>query len=354
MIRNDDLGYPIIIGRSLSDELTRVLDQRRRRAIVLTDRNTASLAAATTQKVQTSALREFALSERRKTFSTVEQVIDALIDAGVERDSVVIGVGGGVAGDLFGLAAALCMRGVDYVSVPTTLLAMVDAAIGGKTAVNLSRGKNLAGTVRQPIAVFCELNALRTLPYARLREGLAEVVKAAIIEGGRFFDLLEEVAPMPFPVWPWADVIEEAIKVKTMHVADESVDPGSREVLNLGHTFAHAIESASRYRISHGAAVAVGLRAAGLTALATGRFSRREHGRVLTLLALLGLPLRTSVEPGEILKYVSVDKKRRGGRVRFVLPLAIGDVEREVDVAPRVLRRVLAACVTPPSAREFV
>ncbi|MBV8689238.1 MAG: 3-dehydroquinate synthase, partial [Candidatus Eremiobacteraeota bacterium] len=238
--------------------------------------------------------------------------------------------------------------------IPTSLLAMVDAAIGGKTGVNLARGKNLAGTIHQPIAVFCEIAALRTLPYARLREGLAEVVKAAMIEGGEFFSLLEEVAAFPFPAWPWADVIAEAVKVKTMHVADDAVEPGARDVLNLGHTFGHAIERASGYRVAHGAAVAVGLRAAGLAALATGRFSRREHGRVLTLLALLGLPLRTRAESGEVLDCISVDKKRRQGRPRFVLPLAIGDVERDIELSPRVLRRVIAACVTPPSAREFV
>ena len=355
MIRNDDLGYPIVIGNSLRSELRHFLHDRDTDVVVLADRNVAPLAERLTKGTRGGVIvHRFYLGERRKTLATLERILDVLIESGVERTTTIVGVGGGVACDLFGLAASLCMRGLDYIGVATTLVAMADAAIGGKTGVNLARGKNLAGTFAQPRAVFCELDALRTLPYARLREGLAEVVKAAIIEGGRFFSLLEEVAALPFRAWPWAEIVEESVKVKTMYVADDRTEQGARETLNLGHTFAHAIERASHYRVSHGAAVAVGLRAAGLAALKTGRFSRIEHGRVLTLLALLGLPLRTGVDPSEILASLSVDKKRRNGRLRFVLPLAIGDVEPGVEVPTRVVRSVIEACVTPPSAREFV
>ena len=355
MIRNDDLGYPIVIGNSLRSELRRFLGERNTRVIVLADRNVARLADQLTRGARNGGIvHRFELGERRKTLATLEHILDSLIDAAVERTTTVVGIGGGVACDLFGLAASLCMRGLDYVGVATTLVAMADAAIGGKTGVNLARGKNLAGTFAQPRAVFCELDALRTLPYACLREGLAEVVKAAIIEGGRFFTLLEEAAALPFKAWPWADIVDESVKVKTMYVADDRTDRGAREILNLGHTFAHAIERASHYRVSHGAAVAVGLRAAGLAALGTGRFSRIEHGRVLTLLALLGLPLRTGVTPRAIQAALSVDKKRRDGRLRFVLPLAIGDVEPGIELPARLVRRVIETCVTPPSAREFV
>ncbi len=354
MIRNDDLGYPIVVGHTLRSELQRFLGNRNG-VFVVADRNVASFAEHFTRGIKKSGqIQRFSLDERGKTLENVERVLDALIDAGIERSSVILGVGGGLAADLFGLAAALCMRGVEYIGIPTTLLAMVDAAIGGKTTVNLMRGKNLAGTIHQPSAVFCDLDALRTLPYARLREGLAEIVKAAIIEGNPLFTLLEEVAALPFPSWPWNEVVEEAIKVKTMHVADDAAEAGARDILNLGHTFAHAIERASRYRVSHGAAVSIGLRAAGVAALAIGRFTRVEHGRVLTLLALLGLPLRTSVPAEEIFRCLGVDKKREGGRLQFVLPLAIGDVERGIELPARVLRRAVAACVTVPSAREFV
>ena len=354
MIRNDDLGYPIVIGNSTRAELRRFLRERSERVVVLADRNVSRLTQHLLRGLRGASICQFELGEQRKTLATVERILESLIAAGAERSTTVVGIGGGVAADLFGFAASLCLRGLNYVGVATSLLAMVDAAIGGKTGANLARGKNLAGTFHQPSAVFCELDALRTLPYAQLRQGLAEVVKAAVIEGGRFFTLLEEVAALPFPAWPWGEIVEESVKVKTMHVADDEFENGSREVLNLGHTFAHAIERASRYHVSHGAAVAVGLRAAGLAALSTGRFSRVEHGRILTLLALLGLPLRTAVSPREILAAISVDKKRRNGRLRFVLPLAIGDVERGIELPSRTVRRVLQACVTPPSAREFV
>lgn len=294
------------------------------------------------------------LGEKRKTLSTTERVLDLLVERGTQRTTTVVGIGGGVAADLFGLAASLHLRGVRYIGVATSLVAMVDAAIGGKTGVNLRRGKNLAGTFSDPFAVFCHVDALRTLPYARVREGLAEVVKAGVIEGGEFFTLLEQLAAARFPAWPWERVVEESVKVKTMLVSDDRLEAGARETLNLGHTFAHAIERASDYRVSHGAAVAIGLRAAGLLSLATGRFSRAEHGRVLTLLALLGLPLRLEAATGDILAAMNVDKKRRGQRLRFVLPRAIGDVEYGIEVQPGALRRVLRTCVTQPTGREFV
>jgi 3-dehydroquinate synthetase len=225
---------------------------------------------------------------------------------------------------------------------------MVDAAIGGKTGVDLRGGKNLAGAFRDPAAVFCDVAALDTLGSRAIREGLAEIVKAAIIEGGEFFEMLEELAPHPFARWPWREVIEWAVKVKTMTVADDRLEAGTRQLLNLGHTFAHGIERASSYRTAHGAAVAVGLRGAGLLALRTGRFSLDEHLRVLTLLTLLRLPLQTGLEPGAIVAAMASDKKKRAGRLRFVLPRSIGDVEFGIECDPRSVRAVAAQLTKPP------
>ena len=214
--------------------------------------------------------------------------------------------------------------------------------------MDLRGGKNLAGAFRDPVAVFCDVAALRTLPQRGLREGLAEIVKAAIVEGGEFFEMLEELAAHPLAGWPWTDVIDAAINVKTMVVADDRLESGTREVLNLGHTFAHAIERASGYRVTHGAAVALGLRAAGLLAVKTGRFSEPEHLRVLALLTLLRLPLTTSLAPDAIFAAMTSDKKRRGGKLRFVLPRAIGDVEYGVECDGRSVRAVLARLADPP------
>lgn len=347
---NEDLGYPIVIGGNVAHEAAAFARAQTRPAVVLCDSKpaVAAIAARLSGALGKPPVLAFALGERRKRLATVERVLDALLDAGVERASLVLGVGGGVASDLFGFACATYMRGVRYAHAATSLVAMVDAAIGGKTGVDLRGGKNLAGAFCDPVAVFCDVDALRTLPAPAFREGLAEIVKAALIEGGDFFELLEELAPHALRGWPWPSVVEHAVKVKTMIVADDRSEAGARATLNLGHTFAHAIERASAFRTSHGAAVAIGLRAAGLLALRTGRFSEAEHLRVLTLLALLRLPLQTPVAPDAILDAMTADKKRHGGRLRFVLPRAIGDVEYGVDVSPRALRAVLGRLDRPP------
>jgi shikimate kinase/3-dehydroquinate synthase len=349
---NEELGYPIVVGEDLRVPIARFAAQRASPVVLLCDENPAVTAVANSIAVEMGGCRvlRFTLGERNKRMATVEGVLDALLTAGADRRTLAIGVGGGVASDLFGFAAATYMRGVSYAHVATTLTAMVDAAIGGKTGVDLERGKNLAGTFSDPVAVFCPVAALETLPFASLREGLAEIVKAGIIEGAALFDALEELSPHPFSHWPWMALIQSAIKVKTGIVAADRHESGRRELLNLGHTFAHAIESASAYRITHGAAVAIGLRGAGLLALRTGRFTEREHLRVLTLLTLLGMPLRTSADAGAVFRAMRSDKKRLNGQMRFVLPRSIGDVEYGVECAGATVRAVLARLQRAPAA----
>jgi 3-dehydroquinate synthase len=344
------LNYPIVVGENLQDAIADFVRARGAPCLVLcdADANVVTLAGRIVAASGCKRVRAFALGESRKRIATLERVLEAMYEADAERGSLVLGVGGGVASDLFGLAAATYMRGVAYAHVATSLVAMVDAAIGGKTGVNLRRGKNLAGIFRDPAAVFCDVAALATLPDRALREGLAEVVKAGIIEGGEFFENLEILSPHPFSRWPWVEVIREAIEVKAAAVVEDPLESGARARLNLGHTFAHAIERASRYRVAHGAAVAVGLRAAGELALRTGRFTEREHLRVLALLALLGLPLQTTVAPDAILAAMRADKKRRDGKLRFVLPRAIGDVEYGVECSTRTVQAVLARLGRPP------
>lgn len=347
---NDDLGYPIVTGADLHSEIAAFAEKHGPPSVVLCDanRHVRAIADATATAIGSPAVLAFRLGESRKRLSTVERVLDAMLRVGVERSGLVFGVGGGVASDLFGFACATYVRGVRYAHVATTVVAMADAAIGGKTGVDLRGGKNLAGCFRDPVGVFCDVAALRTLPERAIREGLAEIVKAAIIEGGDFFEALEELAPHPFERWPWEQVIDAAIKVKTMTVADDRLEAGTRELLNLGHTFAHAVELASEYALPHGAAVSIGLRAAGLLALRSGRFSEAEHLRLLTLLTLLGLPLQTPIAADRIFAAMKSDKKRRSGRLRFVLPRAIGDVEYGVECDARSVRAVLARLADPP------
>lgn len=356
MTRLDDLGYPIVVADGAASEVARFVRERGYgRIVVLTDASVASRARAIAKALRASVpVLSFGLGERRKTLRTVERVLDALAKHGVERTTLVVGIGGGVATDLFGFAAAIYMRGVPYLSVATSLVAMVDAAVGGKTGVDLGAGKNLAGVFKDPVGVFCDVASLRTLSDRHLREGLAEVVKHGIIEGDETFERLEVLSAHPFRKWPWESVVADSLRVKAMVVADDRLESGAREVLNLGHTFGHAIERASGYRLSHGAAVSIGLRAAGLLALRTGRFSRSEHIRVLALLALLRLPyVAPAGDPGGVMEAMKVDKKARDGALRFVLPRAIGDVEYGVKVPPRSVRSVLDRLGAVPSATEF-
>ena len=344
----------LVVEGSIREPLRAFVRDRGHRFVVVCDENVADRARELTRGLSGRLdVLPFALGERRKTLATVQEVLEALVRCGADRTTTVIGVGGGVASDLFGFAASIFMRGVAYVHVATSLVAMVDAAIGGKTGVDLPAGKNLAGTFHDAVAVFAWVDALRTLPYRHVREGLAEIVKAAIIEGEDLFERLEILAPHPFARWPWETLVANAQQVKVAIVNDDREERGIREVLNLGHTFGHAIEQASHYRVSHGAGVSIGLRAAGLLALATGRFSRADHLRVLTLLTLLGMPVSTQQRPQSMFASMQSDKKKRGGRLRFVLPRSIGDVEYGVRVADNAVHRVLDRLTSPPGSNEF-
>ena len=355
MIRNDDLGYPIVVVDSVRGALRSFTRESGiGRFVVLCDSNVAEYADTVTRGIKGRlCVLSFALGERRKRLATLEFVIDALVAHGADRSTTIVGVGGGVAHDLFGFAAATFMRGVPYVAIATSLVAMVDAAVGGKTGVDTPAGKNLAGVFADPQAVFCDVGALRTLPYRHLREGLAEILKAGIIEGGDLFEALEVLAPHPFHKWPWETVVADSVAVKTMIVNDDRHERGARETLNLGHTFGHAIERASAFGVPHGAGVAVGLRAAGLLAMRTNGFPAADHLRVLALLALLNLPMCTSQRPENVLSAMGADKKRRAGRLRFVLPRKIGDVEYGVEAGKAAILAVLQRCTSPPGVREF-
>lgn len=350
---NDDLGYPIVVANGLKPAVRSLKGSQGEPAIVVCDANRAVQSIARDLFGTKTRIVAFPLGESRKRLNTVERVLDAMVEAGVQRNDLVVGVGGGVSADLFGFAAATYMRGVRYAHVATTLLAMVDAAVGGKTGVDLRGGKNLAGAFQDPVGVLCPLYALDTLPQSGFQQGLAEIVKAGVIEGGDLFERLEELSAHPLRWWPWNEVISAAIKVKTMAVADDRLESGARATLNLGHTFAHAIERASQYKVTHGAAVALGLRGAGLLALRTGRFSPQEHLRVLTLLALLGLPLQTTLSVDAMRDAMRSDKKKKDGRLRFVLPRSIGDVEYGVACNERAVNAVLAQLREPPEAQRL-
>ncbi len=260
--------------------------------------------------------------EAYKTLDSVRHVYDLLIEARLDRHGVVLALGGGVIGDLAGFVAATYLRGVALVQVPTTLLAMVDASVGGKVAVDHPRGKNLIGAFKQPRLVIADPATLVTLPPGEKASGLAETVKAGLIADPALFCQIEDHGPAPLP---W--LIERALRVKIAVVEEDPYEHGRRAVLNLGHTFGHALELLSGYARSHGAAVSVGLVAAARLSARLGWCDPGLVPRVEGVLHRLGLPTREpDFLPDQIWEAMAADKKRRGGRLRFVLLRDIGEV----------------------------
>ena len=262
--------------------------------------------------------------ERFKTLDTVSAVYDQLIDARLDRRSIIFALGGGVIGDLTGFVAATFLRGVPFVQLPTTLLAMVDASIGGKVAVDHARGKNLIGAFKQPVAVVADPHTIETLPTEELRSGMAEVVKHGVIGDTQLFEELENTSQTP-QVSRW---LVRAIKVKVDVVSRDPFEQGERAKLNLGHTFGHALERLSNYQMRHGDAVAIGMVCATRLAVRLGICDDKLLPRVNNLLDTLGLPTRVphALPIEAILDAMATDKKRVNGRLRLVLPHALGDV----------------------------
>jgi 3-dehydroquinate synthase len=278
--------------------------------------------------------------ERSKKLPTVEQLAEKLVRLSADRDAVVVAFGGGVVGDVAGLLASLYMRGVDVVQIPTTVLAQVDASIGGKTGVNLRAGKNLLGTFHQPRVVVIDPEVLSTLPEREFRAGLYEVLKCGVIGRPELFSRLEKMEVRQLRrdplVLEW--FIAEAVKLKAEIVAADEREGGLRRVLNFGHTIGHALEAASGYRwFLHGEAVGWGMIAAAHISGAMGRCSEQTTRRIIEAVLGLGRLPKVEVRGSEIVRAIQGDKKTRKGVVHFVLPREIGKVEIVGDVAESVV-----------------
>jgi 3-dehydroquinate synthase len=282
--------------------------------------------------------------EESKNLATVQDLARLLVRQGADRGSVVVAFGGGVAGDVGGFLASVYMRGVDFIQIPTTLLAQVDAAIGGKTGVNLPAGKNLLGTFHQPRAVFVDPAVLRTLPQREYRAGLYEALKCGVIRNPRIFAFVEKQRRRLLRRDPrsLAWLITECIRVKAAVVAADERERGLRRILNFGHTVGHALEAETGYRrFLHGEAVAWGMVAATLIAQELGRITTAGAQRIIGAVRALGpLPAIEAAAAG-IQRRISTDKKTRDGVTHFVLPRAIGRVEVVPDVPLRVVRTAI-------------
>ncbi len=354
----DGLPYAVIITDDAPAQAAALALTVGRRAFVVSDRNVAARGdgiAGSLQAGGATVLASVAVDagERRKRWRTVAELHDRFLAAGVDRGTVVLAVGGGTLTDLAGFAAATFLRGVPWLPVATTVLGMVDASIGGKTGVDLPEGKNLIGSMWQPIGVVADLAALASLPTAERATGMAEIVKAAIIGDPELLTAVETHDPSGPPI-SWANLIARAAAVKVQVVAADIDDRGSRAKLNLGHTFAHAFEQASRYRMRHGAAVALGLRAAGMLGRDRTGWSLADQRRVITALRRCGLRLRLPrLAHDAVIAAMRVDKKRRDGVLRFVLPARLGDVRTGVEVAEPDVRATLESLETGPGRGTF-
>jgi 3-dehydroquinate synthase len=295
--------------------------------------------------------------EQHKRLSTIETLLEQLAHHNADRDSVLIAFGGGVLGDMTGFLAAIYMRGIRYVQIPTTLLAQVDSSIGGKTGVNLAAGKNLIGSFYHPQAVLADTNLLRTLPAAELRAGLQESIKAGIIYDAKLFRYMEQNAEAILNAGdatkknadptPLAKVVAASVRVKADVVSKDEKESGLRMILNFGHTIGHAIEAATNYKqLLHGEAVAWGSIAALSVAVARNTISEKDANRIVNLILRYG-PLRTFKATAEkLVALTSRDKKNRSGTRSFILPTAIGKVEIVRDVTEPELLAATNAMLT--------
>jgi 3-dehydroquinate synthase len=284
--------------------------------------------------------------EEHKTLATVAGLWSQFLAAGLDRSSTVVALGGGVVSDLAGFAAATYLRGVRWVAVPTTLLGMVDASLGGKTGIDLPQGKNLAGAFHQPALVLADPRLLATLPLSELRSGLAEVVKHGVIADPELFALCESGLPAPEIL---LTIIRRAVAVKIAVVTQDPFESGLREVLNFGHTVGHAVERALDYHIRHGEAVSIGMAVEARLAESLGFAEPGLANRLCAALRRLGLPveLPPGLPEGPYRAALRLDKKRQAGHARLSLPVRVGEVRPGVTVDPETLWIQSSSCTDP-------
>lgn len=345
-------AYEVVIGEGLLDRAGERLAPLlgRRRTAVVSDatvwglhggRLTAALDAAGIEALPVI----MPPGEQTKSFEGLAEVTDRLLELELDRGDVVTAFGGGVVGDLTGFAAAIYKRGIDFVQIPTTLLAQVDSSVGGKTAIDTPRGKNLVGAFHQPRLVLADLSVLSTLPARELRAGYAEVIKYGLLGDHDFFETLEAHGAQVLALEPTAlsAAVARSVEMKAEIVAADEREQGRRALLNLGHTFAHALEAETGYgeALLHGEAVGCGMALAFRFSAALGHSSGQDAERAVRAIAAAGLPTRLTEIPGHpfaaerLVRHMAQDKKAERGRLTFILARCVGEafVAKDVDAA---------------------
>lgn len=345
-------SYDIIIQagiiRNLQNTLSPFISERSE--FIVTDSNVNPLYINNFDWTDCDSANTFVYpaGEKHKTFETVHNICRQAVKCGLDRKSIIIALGGGVCGDMAGFAAAVFMRGIDFIQVPTTLLAMVDSSVGGKTGVDLPEGKNLMGAFWQPKLVVIDPETLKTLPEDEVKNGMAEVIKYGMIRDWDFFELLEKNIPslqkldMDF----YSRIIKRCCEIKADVVANDEREGGLRAILNYGHTFGHAVEMLSDFTIAHGAGVAIGMAIAAELSVITGKISQELADRQNALLKAVGLPtsIPKGYDPEDIYKAMLHDKKTVGSKVKLILPSEKGVVSIFGDIDKEIILKAIGNC----------
>jgi len=351
--------YPIYVGSNCLDRLADAFLRhcRCRRAVIITDDNVNKCYGPRVKDILIAGGIETNIisippGESSKYLPTLQKVYDQLFDFSVERSDAIVALGGGVVGDLAGFAAACFKRGIKYVQVPTTLLSMVDSSIGGKTAVNHPRGKNMIGAFYQPKLVFADIAVLKTLPRRELGCGLAETVKHAIIRDGLFFELLEKNARQIIELQQdlLVDLVVRNCQIKAEVVSADERESGLRRILNLGHSIGHAIETVfAGGDYHHGEAVSLGMVAAARLAVARKLLKEPLLPRIVNLLQAFDLPtgIQGDIPVDDLYQAMLHDKKVEAGRLNFILPTALGNCTIVSDLTETQIKTAIASLAAP-------
>ena len=328
-----DDSYKILIENGLASKIPQILEKLKlgKRYAIITDSKVRKLYGNPLLRLLKNNgidgdIFSFKHGEKSKTIATVEKLAEEMIDSGFTRHDAIIALGGGVVGDTAGLLSALFMRGIPYIQVPTTLLAMVDSSVGGKTGIDLEGGKNLLGTYTQPKIVIIDPQHLQTLAKKQLINGLAEVIKYGVIADEDFFNYLDKNLEKILALDEKAilKIIQRSVEIKAKVVEEDEKESGKRMILNYGHTYGHAIERKSGYKLLHGFAISIGMVIANKMATNIGLLPREDADKIKGLLKKAGLPITTLKKPST--EDILSDKKRQGDHINFILPSKIGKV----------------------------
>ena len=361
-------SYNIYIGKSILQDAANILshtmpDLAQRRAFIIYDKNVYPyvqvLEDALAGKIKGSKTLGIKGGEEAKSYDGLQQVLTWLLEQKIDRNSVVFAVGGGVIGDLVGFAASVILRGVDYVQVPTTLLSQVDSSVGGKTGINTAHGKNLVGSFYQPVCVIADIATLGTLPERELKSGYGEIVKYALIQKPAFFDMLDEGGADVLALEEDAlcHAVEVSCQEKAAIVAADEKEKGQRALLNLGHTFAHALEAACKYdgRLLHGEAVTIGTVLAFELSVSLGLCPPEDLAKVKEHFKALGLkstiseiapPVKHTAQ--ELYDLMRADKKAQEGKIGFILVRGIGKAFQSFDVEEQQVVNIINQSMIKP------